>query len=39
MVDTVTEHLANSTTLEEVLIVTMDEREYKPFKQAIEQGA
>ena len=39
MVDTVAEHLANSTTLEEVLIVTMDEREYKPFKQAIEQGA
>ena len=39
MVDTVSRHLANSTTLEEVLIVTMDEREYKPFQQAIEGGA
>jgi O-acetyl-ADP-ribose deacetylase (regulator of RNase III) len=39
MVDTVAEHLSNSTTLEEVLIVTMDEREFDPFKQAIEGGA
>ena len=36
--DTVARHLENGTTLEEVLIVTMDEREYDPFKQAIEGG-
>jgi len=39
MVDTVAEHLANRTTLEEVLFVTMDEREYGPFKKKIEEGA
>lgn len=39
MVDTVTEHLENNTTLEEVLFVTMDEREYGPFKANIEGGA
>ena len=39
MVDTVAGHLENNTTLEEVLIVTMDEREYEPFKEAIEGGA
>jgi O-acetyl-ADP-ribose deacetylase (regulator of RNase III) len=39
MVDTVTKHLENSTTLEEVLFVTMDEREYGPFKEKIEGGA
>lgn len=39
MVDTVAEHLANNTTLQEVLFVTMDEREYGPFKNKIEEGA
>jgi O-acetyl-ADP-ribose deacetylase (regulator of RNase III) len=39
MVDTVAEHLENNTTLEEVLFVTMDEREYGPFKANIEGGA
>ena len=39
MVDTVADHLRNGTGLEEVLIVTMDEREFNPFKQAIEGGA
>ena len=39
MVDTVQEHLNNVTTLEEVLFVTMDEREFGPFKKAIEGGA
>jgi O-acetyl-ADP-ribose deacetylase (regulator of RNase III) len=39
MVDTVAEHLQNNTTLEEVLFVTMDQREYDPFKDRIEQGA
>jgi len=39
MVDTVKEHLENSTTLEEVVIVTMDEREFGPFKKKIEEGA
>ena len=39
MVDTVAQHLQNKTTLEEVLFVTMDQREYDPFKNKIEQGA
>jgi len=39
MVDTVTKHLQNGTTLEEVLFVTMDQREYEPFKDEIEEGA
>jgi O-acetyl-ADP-ribose deacetylase (regulator of RNase III) len=39
MVDTVTAHLKNDTTLEEVVFVTMDDREFKPFKQKIEEGA
>jgi O-acetyl-ADP-ribose deacetylase (regulator of RNase III) len=39
MVDTVTRHLENDTSLEEVLFVTMDEREYGPFKANIEGGA
>jgi O-acetyl-ADP-ribose deacetylase (regulator of RNase III) len=38
MVDTITKHLQNSTTLEEVLIVTMDGREYEPFKKRLEEG-
>jgi O-acetyl-ADP-ribose deacetylase (regulator of RNase III) len=39
MVETVTKHLENPTTLEEVLFVTMDEREYEPFKKEIEGSA
>jgi O-acetyl-ADP-ribose deacetylase (regulator of RNase III) len=39
MVDTVARHLENNTSLEEVLIVTQDDREYGPFKKKIEQGA
>lgn len=39
MVGTVSEHLANDTTLEEVLFVTMDDREYGPFKKKLEEGA
>ena len=39
MVETVAKHLENNTTLEEVLFVTMDEREYGPFKAKIEGGA
>ena len=39
MVDAVAKHLQNDTTLDEVLFVTMDEREYEPFKKQIEGGA
>jgi O-acetyl-ADP-ribose deacetylase (regulator of RNase III) len=39
MVDTISEHLANSSTLEEVLIVAPDNREFNPFKAKIEEGA
>ena len=39
MVDTIKDHLNNNTTLEEVVLVTMDEREYGPFKKKIEEGA
>jgi O-acetyl-ADP-ribose deacetylase (regulator of RNase III) len=38
-VDAVKEHLKNGTTLEEVVFVTTDEREYGPFKKKIEEGA
>ena len=39
MVDTICEHLANGSTLEEVLIVAPDNREFNPFKAKIEKGA
>ncbi len=39
MVETVAKHLENNTTLDEVLFVAMDEREYGPFKKEIEGGA
>lgn len=39
MVDTITDHLANGSTLEEVLIVAPDNREFNPFKAKIEEGA
>ncbi len=39
MVETVAKHLESDTTLEEVLFVTMDDREYGPFKAVIEGGA
>jgi len=38
MVDTVAEHLANGSALEEVLIVVQDTREYGPFEAKIEEG-
>jgi O-acetyl-ADP-ribose deacetylase (regulator of RNase III) len=39
MVDTISQHLANGSTLEEVLIVAPDNREFDPFKAKIEEGA
>jgi O-acetyl-ADP-ribose deacetylase (regulator of RNase III) len=39
MVDTIMEHLANGSALEEVLIVAPDNREFGPFKAKIEEGA
>jgi O-acetyl-ADP-ribose deacetylase (regulator of RNase III) len=39
MVDTISEHLANGSTLEEVLLVAPDNREFNPFKAKIEEGA
>ena len=39
MVDTISEHLSNGSTLEEVLIVAPDNREFNPFKAKIEEGA
>ena len=39
MVETITEHLANGSSLEEVLIVAPDNREFNPFKAQIEEGA
>jgi O-acetyl-ADP-ribose deacetylase (regulator of RNase III) len=38
IVETVTEHLKNSTTLEEVLLVGLDAREVKPFEAAVNGG-
>jgi O-acetyl-ADP-ribose deacetylase (regulator of RNase III) len=37
-VDTVTEHLTNGSSLDEVLIVVRDSREYAPFKAKFEEG-
>ncbi len=39
MVETISKHLANGGTLEEVLIVAPDNREFNPFKAKIEEGA
>jgi O-acetyl-ADP-ribose deacetylase (regulator of RNase III) len=39
MVETVVEHLDGGNGLEEVLFVTMDEREYGPFASKLEGGA
>ena len=39
MVDTISEHLANGATVEEVFIVAPDPREYNPFKAKFEEGA
>ncbi len=39
MVDTISQHLANGCTLEEVLIAAPDNREFDPFKAQIEEGA
>ena len=39
MVDTISEHLANGSTLDEVLIVAPDNREFNPFMAQIEEGA
>ncbi len=38
MVDTITEHLRNDTSLEEVLLVAVDTREFEPFRRAMEKG-
>jgi O-acetyl-ADP-ribose deacetylase (regulator of RNase III) len=39
MVDTIAEHLTNGSTLDEVLIVAPDPREFAPFKAKFEEGA
>jgi O-acetyl-ADP-ribose deacetylase (regulator of RNase III) len=39
MVDTISEHLANGSTIDEVLIAAPDNREFNPFKAKIEEGA
>jgi len=39
MVETISEHLANGSTLDEVLIVAPDNREFNPLKAKIEEGA
>jgi len=39
MVETISQHLANGSTLDEVLIVAPDNREFNPFKATIEEGA
>ena len=39
MVETISQHLANGSTLDEVLIVAPDTREFNPFKAKIEEGA
>jgi O-acetyl-ADP-ribose deacetylase (regulator of RNase III) len=39
MVDTLTEHLTNGSSLDEVLIVVRDTREYTPFESRFEEGA
>ena len=39
MVETISNHLANGASLEEVVIVAPDPREFNPFKARIEEGA
>ena len=39
MVKTISDHLANGSTLEEVLIAAPDNREFDPFKAQIQEGA
>jgi len=39
MVETISKHLANGASIEEVLIVARDPREHGPFKTQIEKGA
>lgn len=39
MVDTISRHLANGSTLEEVLIVVQDPREITPFEKKVQEGA
>lgn len=39
MVDTVAEHLRNGSTLDEVLFVVRDTREYSPFEARMQEGA
>ena len=39
MVETITEYLANGSTIQEVLIAAPDNREFDPFKAQIEEGA
>ena len=38
LVDTVAEHLANGSSLDEVLIVVQDTREFEPFAAKIQEG-
>jgi len=38
LVDTVSEHLANGSTLDEVMIVVQDTREYLPFEAKMQEG-
>jgi O-acetyl-ADP-ribose deacetylase (regulator of RNase III) len=38
MVDTITDHLRNDTSLEEVLLVVVDAREYEPFRRKMGEG-
>ena len=39
MVDAITRHLANGASVDEVLIVAPDNREFGPFKARLEKGA
>ena len=39
MVDTISQHLANGSAIEEGLIVAPDNREFDPFKAQIQEGA
>jgi hypothetical protein len=39
MVDTISSHLANGSSLNEVLIVALDNREHAPLEAAVRKGA
>ena len=39
MVDAISEHLAGASGLKEVIVVALNEREYKPFVAALQGGA